>query len=303
MKVSDLKIELKKRNLPVSGSKPQLIERLKPFFNQRTPSVFSCSSNSNSNSNSNIDITEADESIVTSSSAILVPSNSDSSTNAMDVCCDSSSKDDLVKEQQRQIEELQRQLTKSQFQLQQIQSNNSIIVQPQSLPFVNNSLLLTDNSATSNSNPNTTNIAAATLIFSNNGKLSSFLTPILAVPTTQTVIPPPPPLPQPPTVTLPKLKPKRQPIPSPPQPPPLPPAPPTLPNNNVHLKSGQFRKTVKSEMVDDVLEILIRNGELSPSAVQDPITPVFHNGANKSIQPEVIFLVLSNKVVYKHFFL
>uniref|UniRef100_A0A0A9WAD4 MKL/myocardin-like protein 2 n=2 Tax=Lygus hesperus TaxID=30085 RepID=A0A0A9WAD4_LYGHE len=31
MKVSDLKAELKKRNLPVSGSKPQLIERLKPF--------------------------------------------------------------------------------------------------------------------------------------------------------------------------------------------------------------------------------------------------------------------------------
>ncbi|BFZ03388.1 hypothetical protein BsWGS_06427 [Bradybaena similaris] len=31
MKVADLKAELKKRSLPVSGSKPQLIERLKPF--------------------------------------------------------------------------------------------------------------------------------------------------------------------------------------------------------------------------------------------------------------------------------
>lgn len=29
--VSDLRAELKKRNLPVSGAKPQLIERLKPF--------------------------------------------------------------------------------------------------------------------------------------------------------------------------------------------------------------------------------------------------------------------------------
>ncbi|KAF5277057.1 hypothetical protein FQA39_LY06295, partial [Lamprigera yunnana] len=55
MKVSDLKAELKRRSLPVSGSKPQLIERLKPFT------------------------------------------------------------DDIVREQQRQIEELQRELTISQL--------------------------------------------------------------------------------------------------------------------------------------------------------------------------------------------
>lgn len=42
--VSDLKVELKRRNLPVSGSKPQLIERLKPFTE-------SSSVNSTSNSN------------------------------------------------------------------------------------------------------------------------------------------------------------------------------------------------------------------------------------------------------------
>lgn len=34
--VSDLKVELKRRNLPVSGSKPQLIERLKPFTETST---------------------------------------------------------------------------------------------------------------------------------------------------------------------------------------------------------------------------------------------------------------------------
>lgn len=42
--VSDLKVELKRRNLPVSGSKPQLIERLKPFTE-------SSSGNSTSSSN------------------------------------------------------------------------------------------------------------------------------------------------------------------------------------------------------------------------------------------------------------
>jgi len=42
--VSDLKVELKRRNLPVSGSKPQLIERLKPFTESST-------NNSTSNSN------------------------------------------------------------------------------------------------------------------------------------------------------------------------------------------------------------------------------------------------------------
>ncbi|GAB6027244.1 hypothetical protein CHUAL_001530 [Chamberlinius hualienensis] len=36
MKVCDLKMELKKRNLTVSGSKPQLIERLRPYSDQAT---------------------------------------------------------------------------------------------------------------------------------------------------------------------------------------------------------------------------------------------------------------------------
>nr|CAG4643887.1 EOG090X04KW [Lepidurus arcticus] len=34
MKVSDLKAELKRRNLPVSGAKPQLLERLRPFTDE-----------------------------------------------------------------------------------------------------------------------------------------------------------------------------------------------------------------------------------------------------------------------------
>ena len=54
MKVSDLKMELKKRNLPVSGPKPQLIERLKPF-----------AQNSNSANGQNQTTSEANGSIVT----------------------------------------------------------------------------------------------------------------------------------------------------------------------------------------------------------------------------------------------
>lgn len=45
MKVADLKAELKKRNLPVSGPKPQLIERLKPYADTIIPNINSSSKN------------------------------------------------------------------------------------------------------------------------------------------------------------------------------------------------------------------------------------------------------------------
>jgi len=43
---------------------------------------------------------------------------------------------------------------------------------------------------------------------------------------------------------------------------------------------------IKSQVVDDVLEILIKNGELPPSAAQDPATPTT---PNRQLQPNLVF--------------
>jgi len=106
MKVSELKSYLKKLNLPVSGPKPLLIERLKPYLPFK-PS----------------DICRNYEKVET----IIKPmqESKDSlthklSSNSLD-SLDTQFKDDhIVKEQQRQIEELQRKLLESQSELEQI---------------------------------------------------------------------------------------------------------------------------------------------------------------------------------------
>ena len=46
-----------------------------------------------------------------------------------------------------------------------------------------------------------------------------------------------------------------------------------LSNNCNHHQSKSRKKSIKSQAVDDVLEILIKNGELPPSAAQEPPTP------------------------------
>lgn len=43
------------------------------------------------------------------------------------------------------------------------------------------------------------------------------------------------------------------------------------------------KNSIKSQIVDDVLEILIKNGELPPSAAQDPITP--NSAGTKGAEP------------------
>lgn len=182
MKVSDLKAELKKRNLPVSGSKPQLIERLKPYSEMALSGL-----NNNNLASSVIDTvttsvttdtnavpmsvggiildslptltpkTEPPSSIMTMDTSTsppsqvkeepalvvynavpvqgqLVATSRPASTAPMDVESNSISSDamdcsdaatvineNIVKLQQKRIEELQRELQRSQMQLQQQQ--------------------------------------------------------------------------------------------------------------------------------------------------------------------------------------
>ena len=57
LKVAELKAELKKRNMPVSGPKPQLIERLKPFADAILGTVSTSPANSVSTVNSDVTYT------------------------------------------------------------------------------------------------------------------------------------------------------------------------------------------------------------------------------------------------------
>lgn len=121
MKVSDLKAELKRRNLPVSGAKPQLIERLKPFseshqlsIHQQTedslPSVCSVSSSG------------AGVSSTTCGSSVLMETEGPESP-CSPASIEPTSSEDIIREQQRKIDQLQRQLTlhlnNNTFQVQQ----------------------------------------------------------------------------------------------------------------------------------------------------------------------------------------
>ncbi|GJQ84198.1 hypothetical protein Trydic_g2870 [Trypoxylus dichotomus] len=130
MKVSDLKAELKRRNLPVSGSKPQLIERLKPFTNQSDSSnqsalidssVKSPGDDSQHNSPIHNDIGSphmAEETELMDVSSPLSPLPQPVQVQAHIVKAEPHDfNEDLVKKQQRKIEELQRELTLSQMKL------------------------------------------------------------------------------------------------------------------------------------------------------------------------------------------
>lgn len=101
LKVSELKAFLKKFSLPVSGPKPLLVERLKPFLPLKL-----------GDSDKNEDKKEV-------KSLIEMPVQSPSIAMVIDAEKQADG-DDIVKEQQRKIEELQRKLQESQQQLEKI---------------------------------------------------------------------------------------------------------------------------------------------------------------------------------------
>ncbi|KAI5697691.1 hypothetical protein M8J75_014295 [Diaphorina citri] len=144
MKVCDLKAELKKRSLPVSGPKPQLIERLKPFTEKQLAanqppmpptqhatsaaiSIITIPSSSSSDDTSNV--SSPAQSFTQPMS--LGPHDPDSPPSPPPHSPESpapgtpqqeSLSEDIIRQQQRQIDMLQRQLISSQLKLQQQQN-------------------------------------------------------------------------------------------------------------------------------------------------------------------------------------
>lgn len=338
MKVSDLKAELKRRNLPVSGSKPQLIERLKPFTNIDIINQNPGSIESSTSVHSNMSIEQSHNSPLYQDINSSPESMHDDHIDHMDVdptspapdnvqehvqtvMSEQKSSEDIVREQQKTIEELQRRLNLSQMKLQaatrsepkaqmialqkhlqarqqlqqqqqqqqeqqqhhqqnmllhmkqlqalqtqQIQANEEQqkLQQQQHIVFQNqknvNSLIL--------------NGTDAALVFHQimqgkakilNGHtranslpnfLNTLVTPIISAPQIKTEY-------------IEDIKPvipdiKMESSDQPKEPPPL------YEEATKHINK---KNHIKSQIVDDVLEILIKNGELPPSAANDPLTP------------------------------
>lgn len=135
MKVNDLKAELKRRNMPVSGPKTQLIERLKPFTNQLISSDTiiinpgSVDSSVHSNDQSQ-DLGSPQELLVKEESSqefmeLGDPMSPAPQTSISEPLASPITSEDLVREQQRQIEVLQRELAASQLKIQALGGGNT----------------------------------------------------------------------------------------------------------------------------------------------------------------------------------
>lgn len=306
MKVSDLKAELKRRSLPVSGSKPQLIERLKPYtggsetFTHQSMDTQSTSFDEMHNSPQNTDagsprsLEDVQEQMEIGNplSPQILPQN-------MEQHQQQKNQEDLVREQQRQIEELQRELTLSQLKLQAAtraepkqqllalqkhlqarQHQQQMAVQMQQLQALQARQVQADQEQQRIQQQqhvafqNQKNLAGSLLLNGADaalvlnqllqGKaklvngharanslpnfLNSIVTPILATPEIKTEFA------DVKSNYSEEIKP-----------------PPLYEEATKQIKKE--KNSVKSQIVDDVLEILIKNGELPPSAANDPSTP------------------------------
>jgi MKL/myocardin-like protein len=119
MKVSELKAYLKRFNLPVSGPKPLLIERLKPYLPLKHLDDDDASVSSNVVSESN------DVYCTTLNSVSSNDSEMDNMEAQFNQVSSSSKEEDIVAEQQRKIEELQQKLQQSQMELEKMKQFKS----------------------------------------------------------------------------------------------------------------------------------------------------------------------------------
>lgn len=267
MKVSDLKAELKKRSLPVSGCKPQLIERLKSHQTTDNPG------------------------------SVESEAEPDSSPPPMEIGeplspAQQQQQEDLVREQQRQIQELQRELTLSQLKLQALNStrsesqNTQLLLQKhlQARQQQQNIALQVkqlqaetkvNNDAAMQQKLQQQHVAFQNLKNRNNeanklGFLVNNAGDLQVYQLMQCKSPPQIVL----AADVKEEKPSQQikieyrDVSETPKPPPL--------------YAEKKKSTVKSQIVDDVLEILIKNGELPPSAASYPSTP----GSANQTKPE-----------------
>lgn len=120
MKVSELKTYLKKFNLPVSGPKPLLIERLKPYL----PLNLKHLDEDDTSVSSNVVSESNDVYCSTVNSVSSNESEMDNMDGQFNQVSSSSKEDDIVFEQQRKIEELQIQLQQSQMELEMMKQIN-----------------------------------------------------------------------------------------------------------------------------------------------------------------------------------
>lgn len=142
MKVSNLKIHLKKRNLPVSGPKTTLIERLKPYLplepigNEMSSSMSDVSTQNAPMSPESVVMSEVPPAPETMEIVPMVISNPQPQTATIVL----QSQEDMIREKERTIDELKRKLaeTTQELNVYKMQQKPEIPVVAQKQPIIQN---------------------------------------------------------------------------------------------------------------------------------------------------------------------